>query len=144
MDAIAESDADVTCPLNWVSEESGQENFPPIPVVAATDRHALVGALEDLGGVAFFVGDGLPDRAEQVLCDFSNEQLLAEIRARIEEDRLQPVLLSDFVAGAADGDASGAPSEASTDPALPAAATETPRANEPAEAKPSRKKVAAK
>ncbi|WP_289145041.1 hypothetical protein [uncultured Sphingobium sp.] len=98
LEAIVPTDAEETCPIDHVSflvQSSGQVAnalssalFPPIAVVAVTDRYALVGAIEDLGGVVFFVGEGLPDNAEQVLGDFPNEQLLAELDIRRAEGRL--------------------------------------------------------
>lgn len=63
----------------------------------SADRDGLVAAIGELGGIVFFVGDGLPDRAEEVLADFSNDQLLHEIAMRIDEARLSPILLNGIV-----------------------------------------------
>ncbi|WP_300113433.1 hypothetical protein [Sphingobium sp.] len=157
MDAVAESDADVTCALDWEEEGVDRTGTPPISVVAVTDRHALIDAIEELGGIAFFIGDGLPDRAEDVLADFSNEQLLHEVAGRIEEGRLAPGHLS----------AIGDPDQSPELPEMPSTSDtpDTPAADEapvaeqgqaarvddapkladpPAEAKPSRKKSVAK
>lgn len=103
--AIEPTDAEETCPIKHVSvfgQSFGQVAdalSPPTPiaVVAVTDRYALIGAIEELGGMVFFVGEGLPDDAENILPDFSNEQMLDELSLRLHEGRLSPTLLSGMV-----------------------------------------------
>lgn len=72
------------------SDFIARANDAPISVVAVTDRHALASAIEELGGLVFFPGEGLPDDAEQILQDFSNPQLLDELTVRLAEGRLLP------------------------------------------------------
>lgn len=151
--AVEPSDVEATVALDWptamVTTVFSSPSSPPIAVVAATDRYALVSAIEELGGIVFFVGEGLPDRAEEALPDFSNEQLLDELKARIEEGRLTPEHLN------AIDDSDGAPGQ----PEPVAAAVEEHSPTEmqatdvieppvpavpPADAKPMRKKAAAK
>jgi len=91
--AIEPTDADVTVHLEWADKPIGLLS-QPIAVVAVTDRHALSDAIFDLGGLVFFIGEGLPDRAESILVDFSNDQLLAELVARLDEGRLAPGTMS--------------------------------------------------
>jgi hypothetical protein len=107
MDAVVPTDADVTIDLDWSSMED--RLLPPIAVVAVTDRHALVDAIGDLGGLVFFVGEGLPDQADDVLVDFPNDALLDELSARVGEGRLGPALLSGIVS--LDGSADAEPAE---------------------------------
>ena len=98
--AIKPTDLPETCPLLWPDAPDATlapEPSQRIAVVAITDRHALVAAIADLGGIVFFVGEGLPDEAEDVLVDFSNDALLDELAVRIDEGRLAPTLLSGIV-----------------------------------------------
>ena len=92
--AIGETDGDATVELEREAEDGTEggsaQSMPPIGVVAITDRYALVSAIEDLTGLVFFPGEGLPDDAEQVLADFSNHQLLDELTVRLSEGRLLP------------------------------------------------------
>lgn len=158
--AIEPTDADESCPIDWeiaAFSMAMRGDVSPGPKlrdagvtsVASDDRHGLVAAIGELGGVVFFVGEGLPDRAEEALPDFSNEQLLDELKARIEEGRLTPGHLN------AIDDSDGAPGQ----PEPVAAAVEERSPTEmqatdvieppvpavpPADAKPMRKKAAAK
>lgn len=91
--AIEPVDREETCLLLWPSVEQEADLLPPIAVVAVTDRHALAAAIADLGGLVFFVGEGLPEDAYLVLADFPNEQLLEELVVRIGEKRLDPALM---------------------------------------------------
>lgn len=97
--AIEPTDADESCPIDWeiaAFSMAMRGDVPPGPklrdtgfaLVASDDRHGLVAAISELGGVVFFVGEGLPDNAELALVDFSNEQLLAELDVRRAEGRL--------------------------------------------------------
>lgn len=81
--AVIASEADITCQLVW------GDGFSPAD--SPSDAAALAAALSGLGAIVFFPGDGLPDDAEIVLSDFSNDQLIAELDARREEGRLRPV-----------------------------------------------------
>lgn len=90
--AIEPTDAVESCRIDW-----GEDDFSMvlregaatgIALVACNDRDGLVAAIGELGGVVFFVGEGLPDNAELALGDFSNEQLLAELDVRRAEGRL--------------------------------------------------------
>lgn len=84
--AVEPSDAQATVLLDWPDYSLGEI----IVGDADFDRDRLIAAIKALGGVVFFVGAGLPDRAEDVLPDFSNEQLLDEMVARLEEGRIAP------------------------------------------------------
>ena len=90
LEAVEETRAEVTCALVW-EKAAPVPVSSPIAVAAVTDRYALVDAIEELGGIVFFLGEGLPDGAEDVLADFSNDQLRAELDLRVKEGRLSPV-----------------------------------------------------
>lgn len=160
--AVEPSEAEATLLLEWpdVLVAPGalaglpfSPPTPPIAVVAVTDRHALVHAIEELGGTVFFVGDGLPDDAEDVLPDFSNEQLLDELDDRVESGRLHPSMIRPRYEAVEAEQAPGqdeAPATATSDAHdasgegdAPAAAV-SPAVAPPAEAKPARKKAPAK
>lgn len=85
--AIVPTQADVTCGL--ISEIGIGGDVQP--------RGADIAALSLKGAIIFFPGEGLPDGAELVLADFSNDQLLDEIEARIAGVRLSPTLLSELI-----------------------------------------------
>jgi len=139
MEAIEPSGAEVTCPLNWEGLSALGMVNPPISVVAVTDRYALTGAIEALGGIVFFVGEGLPDNATVVLADFSNDQLLAELDIRRAEGRLaqRPE--------APEAEAKRPAGETQSDDGDDAAtASEGQQAEPEAEAKPTRRKTAGK
>lgn len=146
--AIEETRAEVTCALHW-DDETGLLSAP-IAVVAVTDRYALMSAIEELGGIVFFVGEGLPDDAEEVLTDFSNDQLLAELATRIGGNRLTTEALLDCMGitlPTAEA-ASEAPADDVSDKALASAAEAADSSSSAVEpdseitAKPSRKKSA--
>lgn len=143
--AVEPSGAEATVLLDWPGMH-GTITALSVNGTVGTDRDALIAAIEALGGIVFFVGDGLPDRAEDVLSDFSNDQLLAEIVARIDEARLQPTLLSgllDIVADVPEGKEQAATddvadlsehltgADAATPPPPPAQAAEAKAARKP-------------
>ncbi|PHP19526.1 hypothetical protein CG471_11750 [Sphingobium sp. IP1] len=154
LDAVEETRAQVTCALSWETTAPVPVSSP-IAVVAVTDRYALVDAIADLGGIVFFVGEGLPDDAGQVLADFSNDALLDELSVRIGEGRLAPAVMESVakMLALATGGEDGEALDAATDGADPvggvAQAEETEPASEtasseagaePSAAKPPRKR----